>query len=325
MKKRLLFAIVLLIMSSIFSTAIAQETQETQEVEVQVTEEVQDAEEAQDAEEVQDTVLEPKIRPQDFGMYTFASAFDWGTDYDTVLNFFAEVPDYDIKVNLFDEQIKASYRKSYMRDYLFTFHEGKLYKCEAKIFSILLYNNYELELISEDLKNTYNLFNLRNYASDFEELQFESENSDSSEIVADKTTIYSIFTHNANANVLGHTDMITIDRNYAETGISLIDKIKADTEAFNARDEVFVDACKYPTKLQIGDTVEVINTTAAQLYYKPIGAIMLGTYAYPDVDITITNGPVCANNSIWWEISFLGYTAWLVEIDTNGISYLQKN
>ena len=90
------------------------------------------------------------------------------------------------------------------------------------------------------------------------------------------------------------------------------------------------DVCKrdkngrITTCLKIGDSVEVVNTTALQMFQRANWAPIDNLQAFPGKKAMVTDGPQYVNGSIWWEIDFLGHRGWVMEKTGSGKFYLEK-
>ena len=78
------------------------------------------------------------------------------------------------------------------------------------------------------------------------------------------------------------------------------------------------------SKLKIGDTVNIVNTTGLQMFFNPAGKAMADKQAFPGKTAKITDGPKIIDGVIWWEIDFLGYRGWVTEFVPPKTYYLEK-
>ncbi|MBR6089587.1 MAG: hypothetical protein IKP86_06615 [Anaerolineaceae bacterium] len=95
-------------------------------------------------------------------------------------------------------------------------------------------------------------------------------------------------------------------------------------EASASESEIPASGAYANTKLKIGDTVEIVNTTGLQMFFTANGKAMAGQSAFPGKTAKVTDGPVVVNGVIWWEIDFLGYRGWVTEFVPPRTYYLSK-
>lgn len=303
------------------------------------------------AEEKAKLNLEPNISPADFNNDVFGYAFDWGTDYNTVLDFVSQLSGFEIKKGSSYISISTTNFYSAPEVYKFEFSNGKLSAVSGSLYTMYMGSSAQAGLtnIADTLKGIYGLKDLAPYTKNGR-MNAQSHTANSSFIVADDYTIYGLFNIIKSGNSLSCVDFIFADKHESETGINSADagimrpwgesteSQKADTtqpsesagdktEAANpssANKTTQVSSCRYSSHLTPGDKAEIINVTALRMYNRPGADQIEGLYAFPEKEFTITDGPQCMNGTVWWRINFLGYSGWAAEMDAEGSYYMQK-
>lgn len=297
--------------------------------------------------------LEPNFSPADFNNAVFGYAFDWGTDYDTVLNFLSQLSGYEMEKGISYISIRTTDIYTAPVFYKFEFSNGKLSAVSGSIGTMCMGNSAlaSLASITEDLKSIYGLKNREPYTKNGK-MNAQAHNADTSFIVADNYTIYGLFYSVQSGNILSSVDFIFADKYKSETGVSSadagierpweetfeslavdstepaeasIDKTETVGSASAGDSEaVLIGDCKYGSYLTKGDKAEVVNVSALRMYRTPNNYQIEGLNAFPGKEISIISEPQCVNGVIWWEINFLGYIGWAAEMNADGVYYLEK-
>lgn len=294
----------------------------------------------------QDTGVDftPNIRPAEFSIETAGDAFDWGTDYQTVHDFISQIPSFEI-TNELEGMLEIMRRNPSPETYTFSFKSNKLYKITAKIYSMWM-GGGDLPTIVGKLKKAYGLNDTSVY-TESNKLNKSAENANASFIAADDYTVYAFLSIVESGNRLSHVDAEFYDRNMLENNIisadagivrpgkdqnqdqssdtGAVESTEGDKPAaFDFSDSQQVGNCRYGTHFSLGEKGEIVNTTALRMYNKANGMTKEGIQAFPGKEFTTTDGPVCVDGAIWWEINFLGYLGWVTEVNGQGTYYMEK-
>lgn len=90
--------------------------------------------------------------------------------------------------------------------------------------------------------------------------------------------------------------------------------------------EMTVGLCRKPTRLKLGDAVQLTpETTGLQMYMTAYGKPYDGVAIFPGKSAKVTDGPKCEDGSVWWEVDFLGHRGWVRENNYSGTYYLEKS
>ena len=291
--------------------------------------------------------LEPNIAPAEFSNLVFGYAFDWGTSYETVLDFLSQLSGYELDKRNSYIGLRTADNHSAPEYYQFLFSDGKLTTITGSIYTLYMGSSAEpsLESIANTLKAVYGLQNLETYTRN-DKMNAKASETNTSLIVADDYTIYGLFNMLRTDNKLSYVDFTLADRHQSETGISSADAGIASPwkEALGKSSETYENAsevqetasmtasgetirvgnCRYGTRLSLGDKAEIINVEGLRMYEKPNDAPIEGLYAFPEREFSIIDGPICVDESIWWKIDFLGYIGWAREMNFDGLYYMEK-
>ncbi len=293
---------------------------------------------------------EPNITPDEFSNTLFGYAFDWGTSYDTVLDFLSQLSGFELKKGSSYISIATKSSNSAPEYYKFEFSDEKLITVSGSLYTMCWGSAVPSSLagITNALKTVYGLQNLEAYTKNGK-MNAQANRTEASFIAADDYTIYGLFNNIRSGNSLSSVDFVFTDKHKSETGVSSADagigrpgkeyteksstavaeqsgiaKGTAEPSAAPSIKTTLVGNCLYGTHLAAGDKAEIVNISALRMYSAPGKNPVEGLNAFPGKEFTITDGPHCVNGSIWWKINFLGYTGWAAEMSADGIYYMQK-
>ncbi len=88
-----------------------------------------------------------------------------------------------------------------------------------------------------------------------------------------------------------------------------------------------VGNCRYPTRLKLGDEIDVINISALVMYNTAGGfrTDKLQPYRGSKTPAKLTDGPQCVDGIVWWEVNFLGHMGWVTEMRSDGTYLMEKH
>ena len=196
MKKSMIFVLVLAVICSVFSCTFAEES----------------------------VSFEPNMTPADFNSLIFGYAFDWGTDYDTVLEFVSQLSGFEMDTESSYISLWSTDSYSAPEVYEFRFSNGKLISVTGDIYTMCMGSSAGPSLVSiaDTLKSVYGLNDLDPYTQSLK-LNAEESNASASFIVADDYTIYGLFNMLKSGNSLSYVEFILMDKHQSETKVSSAD------------------------------------------------------------------------------------------------------